>query len=378
MARAMVTQYGMTERLGAIKFGWDNAEPFLGRDMAHQRDYSEEVAGVVDEEVKKLIETAHNEAWEILVENRDILDDLVLELLEKETLDKAQIAEVFAHIRKRPARPAWTGSDQAQPAGRSGDDPQGARRPRQRQQRAGQGAQHRVPDGSDRPSPDSAACRPTTSRDGRWGSRADRRWSTRTRPVRGRESRRRPGRAVRAAQCASCWSPSARTRTATGCGTPPTGWPGPTGDLRRAVAGARGRPDHHLRPRPRRDGARQGHRGAESPASTTWCRSSASRTSATSRPRTAGSPGLSKLARLVDVFARRPQVQERLTTQIADSLMRDPGAARRDRRRRVRAPVHVDARHPQAGREDDHVGGARPAARPRDPGRGDEPHRRAR
>ena len=54
-----------------------------------------------------------------------------------------------------------------------------------------------------------------------------------------------------------------------------------------------------------------------------------------------------------------------------------PRAARRDRRRRVRAPVHVDARHPQAGRQDRHVGGARPAARPRDPGRGHEPHRRA-
>ena len=72
--RAMVTQYGMTERLGAIKFGGDNTEPFLGREMAHPRDYSEEVAALVDEEVKKLIETAHNEAWEILVENRDVLD----------------------------------------------------------------------------------------------------------------------------------------------------------------------------------------------------------------------------------------------------------------------------------------------------------------
>ena len=110
----------MTERLGAIKLGSENAEPFLGRDMGHQRDYSEEVAGVVDEEVKQLIETAHDEAWEILVENRDILDDLVLELLEKETLDKAQVAEIFAHIRKRPARPAWTGSAKRTPAGRPG------------------------------------------------------------------------------------------------------------------------------------------------------------------------------------------------------------------------------------------------------------------
>ncbi|WP_327068317.1 ATP-dependent zinc metalloprotease FtsH [Kitasatospora sp. NBC_01250] len=117
-ARAMVTQYGMTERLGAIKFGSDNSEPFLGREMGHQRDYSEEVAGLVDEEVKKLIENAHNEAWEILVENRDVLDNLVLELLEKETLNKEQIAEIFAPIVKRPARPAWTGSARRTPSTR--------------------------------------------------------------------------------------------------------------------------------------------------------------------------------------------------------------------------------------------------------------------
>ncbi|OAR26342.1 cell division protein FtsH [Streptomyces sp. ERV7] len=117
-ARAMVTQYGMTERLGAIKFGGDNTEPFLGREMAHQRDYSEEVAALVDEEVKKLIETAHNEAWEILVENRDVLDSLVLQLLEKETLGKEQIAEIFAPIVRRPARPAWTGSSRRTPSTR--------------------------------------------------------------------------------------------------------------------------------------------------------------------------------------------------------------------------------------------------------------------
>ncbi|MDT0413092.1 MULTISPECIES: ATP-dependent zinc metalloprotease FtsH [unclassified Streptomyces] len=117
-ARAMVTQYGMTERLGAIKFGGDNSEPFLGREMGHQRDYSEEVAALVDEEVKKLIETAHNEAWEILVENRDVLDNLVLSLLEKETLGKEEIAEIFAPIVKRPARPAWTGSSRRTPSTR--------------------------------------------------------------------------------------------------------------------------------------------------------------------------------------------------------------------------------------------------------------------
>ncbi|WP_097231739.1 ATP-dependent zinc metalloprotease FtsH [Streptomyces zhaozhouensis] len=117
-ARAMVTQYGMTERLGAIKFGSDNSEPFLGKEMSHQRDYSEEVAGLVDEEVKKLIESAHNEAWEILVENRDVLDNLVLALLERETLNKEDLAEVFRPVVKRPPRPAWTGSTRRAPSTR--------------------------------------------------------------------------------------------------------------------------------------------------------------------------------------------------------------------------------------------------------------------
>ena len=74
LARAMVTQYGMTERLGAIKLGETNAEPFLGRDMGHQRNYSEDVAAIVDEETKKLLATAHQEAFDILEENRDVLD----------------------------------------------------------------------------------------------------------------------------------------------------------------------------------------------------------------------------------------------------------------------------------------------------------------
>jgi len=115
VARAMVTQYGMTERIGAIKLGSEGGEPFLGRDMGHQRDYSEEVAGVIDEEVKRFIEAAHDEAWEILVDNRDILDELVLELLEKETLDRAAVATIFTDIRKRPARSAWTGSSKRSP-----------------------------------------------------------------------------------------------------------------------------------------------------------------------------------------------------------------------------------------------------------------------
>ncbi|PVG82457.1 cell division protein FtsH [Nocardioides gansuensis] len=111
LARAMVTQYGMTERLGAIKLGESNSEPFLGRDLGHARNYSEDVAAIVDQETKKLLTNAHQEAFDILEENRDVLDALVLELIDKETLDKEEVARVFEPLRRRPQRPAWTGSE---------------------------------------------------------------------------------------------------------------------------------------------------------------------------------------------------------------------------------------------------------------------------
>ncbi|NBO07757.1 MAG: ATP-dependent metallopeptidase FtsH/Yme1/Tma family protein [Actinobacteria bacterium] len=122
LARAMVTQYGMTERLGAIKLGTSGGEPFLGRDYGHQRDYSEDVAAVVDEEVRALIERAHQEAWSILTQYRDVLDALVVALLDRETLDKEEIAEIFAPVAKRPARPAWTGSTHRIPSDRPAID----------------------------------------------------------------------------------------------------------------------------------------------------------------------------------------------------------------------------------------------------------------
>src|SRR6478672_10779132 len=116
LARAMVTQYGMTERLGAIKLGESNSEPFLGRDFGHQRNYSEEIAAIVDEETKRFLADAHQEAFDILEENRDVLDQLVLELLDKETLDKEEVARVFEPLRRRPERPAWTGSPDRNPS----------------------------------------------------------------------------------------------------------------------------------------------------------------------------------------------------------------------------------------------------------------------
>ncbi|GEA84550.1 MAG: ATP-dependent zinc metalloprotease FtsH [Cellulomonas sp.] len=111
-ARRMVTQFGMSSSIGAIRLGQDSGEVFLGRDMGHQRDYSEEVAGRIDAEVRGLIDRAHDEAWEILVEYRDVLDALVLELLEKETLNAKQLAEIFEPVVKREPRQVWLSSDQ--------------------------------------------------------------------------------------------------------------------------------------------------------------------------------------------------------------------------------------------------------------------------
>ncbi len=110
LARAMVTQYGMSDAIGAIKLGGSSNEPFLGRDYGHQRDYSENIAGVVDREIRNFIENAHQEAFDILVANRKILDKMVLELLDKETLNKNEITKIFAKVKAWPRRAAWTGS----------------------------------------------------------------------------------------------------------------------------------------------------------------------------------------------------------------------------------------------------------------------------
>src|SRR5699024_4736499 len=109
LARNMVTEYGMSERLGARKFGSSDSEPFLGREMSHSREYSEEIASIIDEEVRRLIESAHDEAYEVLVEYRDVLDELVVQLLEEENLSKGQVLEIFNSVHTRPSRGSYTG-----------------------------------------------------------------------------------------------------------------------------------------------------------------------------------------------------------------------------------------------------------------------------
>ncbi|MEV6306277.1 ATP-dependent zinc metalloprotease FtsH [Actinoplanes sp. NPDC051861] len=109
LARAMVTQYGMSSKLGAVKYGTSGDEPFLGRNMGHERDYSDSVAADIDAEVRALIELAHDEAWEILVEYRDVLDTMVLELMEKETITREDMDRICGRVAKRPPMSPFNG-----------------------------------------------------------------------------------------------------------------------------------------------------------------------------------------------------------------------------------------------------------------------------
>ncbi|MDR0345213.1 MAG: ATP-dependent zinc metalloprotease FtsH [Nocardiopsaceae bacterium] len=118
VARSMVVEWGMSERLGARKFGTGDGEPFLGREMTHTRDYSEEIASTIDEEVRRLIEAAHDEAWEILVQYREVLDNLVLALMDKETLSRDEVLAIFAPIQKRASRGSYTGYGKRLPSDR--------------------------------------------------------------------------------------------------------------------------------------------------------------------------------------------------------------------------------------------------------------------
>ncbi|MFS8521734.1 MAG: ATP-dependent zinc metalloprotease FtsH [Micromonosporaceae bacterium] len=115
LARAMVTQYGMSAKLGAVRYGSDNSEPFLGRTYGHERDYSDAIAAEIDNEVRTLIELAHDEAWEILVEYRDVLDTMVTELMEKETLSHKDMERICARVVKRKPISPYNGYGKRRP-----------------------------------------------------------------------------------------------------------------------------------------------------------------------------------------------------------------------------------------------------------------------
>ena len=110
-AYKMVTKYGMSSRVGTIDLGQGGGEPLYGYQQGQGgRTPSPQVANTIDAEVRELLDAANKEAWEVLTQYRDVLDHLVVELLEKETLNEAELADIFAPVQKRPERPVWHSS----------------------------------------------------------------------------------------------------------------------------------------------------------------------------------------------------------------------------------------------------------------------------
>jgi cell division protease FtsH len=120
IARQMVTEYGMSDSLGPMRFGHPQGEVFLGRDFSSTPDYSEAVAADIDGEVRALIEGAHRAASDVLMGNREILDRLADELITHETLEAERVQELFAEVTM------WEGRAGAPPDADSG---RGPRRP---------------------------------------------------------------------------------------------------------------------------------------------------------------------------------------------------------------------------------------------------------
>ena len=112
IARKMVTQYGMSEKLGMVKIGDDQGEPFAGRGYGGGDEYGDSTLSSIDREVRDIIDSAHADAYWALTHNRDVLDDLAYQLLERETLDQAALAEIFKPITKRPTRDVWLANDE--------------------------------------------------------------------------------------------------------------------------------------------------------------------------------------------------------------------------------------------------------------------------
>ncbi len=99
IAKKMVSQWGMSEKMGAMIYGKSQEHVFMGRDFGTTRDFSEEIAADIDKEIKKIIDERYSIAKKLLTENRDLLDAIAKELLEKETLDDNDVTEIIARIK---------------------------------------------------------------------------------------------------------------------------------------------------------------------------------------------------------------------------------------------------------------------------------------
>ncbi len=99
IAKKMVTQWGMSEKMGNLAYGKSQEHVFMGRDFGHQKDYSEAIAYEIDKEIKHIVDEQYARAKKLLIENRDMLETLARELLEHETLDETEFSEVMERVK---------------------------------------------------------------------------------------------------------------------------------------------------------------------------------------------------------------------------------------------------------------------------------------
>lgn len=111
LARNMVTKFGMSEKLGPIQFGNDNEEVFLGKDIGHARNYGEEIASLIDNEINRIITNAYNEAKRILTENMDILHKTAEVLIEKEKISGDEFREIIKSFKEKDVNETLDGID---------------------------------------------------------------------------------------------------------------------------------------------------------------------------------------------------------------------------------------------------------------------------
>jgi cell division protease FtsH len=128
IAKAMVCQYGMSEKLGTLALGRRSHNPFLGRDYMDERDYSEDIARQIDDEVREIVDTCHTRAQDILQNNRDKLDAVVAALLQNETIEREEFLEIIG--KTETAKPAAaTAETPSEPSERKESFPPGKLKP---------------------------------------------------------------------------------------------------------------------------------------------------------------------------------------------------------------------------------------------------------
>src|ERR671936_1785723 len=154
-AKQMVMRFGMSEKLGPRTFGHDQSLPFLGREFSSEPDYSDEVAREIDDEIRRIVEEAHQTAKDLLVERREAMDTISKILLERETIDAEQFAklldgvpeeEVFGEEEEETPLPEEPAPKAEKPAAREGPRPV----PRPRPGLAGGTAEMRADDPNER------------------------------------------------------------------------------------------------------------------------------------------------------------------------------------------------------------------------------------